>query len=67
MEIIDGEEEARLTRLGVLGPVAQRRTLLIDIGGGSTEVVVADGRDDLIRVSLRLGALRMSFGQGFDP
>lgn len=67
MVIIDGREEARLTRLGVLGPLAQRRTLIMDIGGGSTEIIVADGRDDLVRESLRLGALRMSFGYDFDP
>lgn len=67
MVIIDGKEEARLTRLGVLGPVAQRRSLLMDIGGGSTEITIADGRDDLVRESLKLGALRMSFGYDFDP
>ena len=66
MRIIDGEEEARLTRLGVLGPVSPRRTLLVDIGGGSTEISIADGSEDLLRTSLRLGALRMSFGTGIN-
>lgn len=67
MSIIDGREEARLTRLGVLGPVSPRRTLLVDIGGGSTEIVLANGEEDLLRESLKLGALRMSFGYDFDP
>lgn len=64
--IITGLEEARLTRLGVLGPCAPRRTLLLDIGGGSTEITVADGTEDLFSTSLELGALRMSYGCGVD-
>ena len=64
MRIISGEEEAHLTRLGVLGPISPRRTLLVDIGGGSTEVTIADGEDDLFSTSLNLGALRLTFGHG---
>lgn len=65
MEIIDGTEEARITRLGVLGPVSPRRTLLMDIGGGSTEITIADGDKDLMSASLKVGALRLTFGHGF--
>ncbi len=41
-EVISGHEEARLIQLGVLQalPVFDRRLLLIDVGGGSTEVLL---------------------------
>ena len=43
-EILDGAEEARLTYLGAYAerPPAEK-TLVVDIGGGSTELVVGDG------------------------
>ena len=66
LRIVPGPEEARLTRLGVLGARADVRTLLIDIGGGSTEVVVADGEEDLYLDSMKLGAVRMAFASGVD-
>ena len=66
IRIISGPEEAHITRLGVIGPVAPRRTLLVDIGGGSTEITLADGSDDLVSCSFRLGAIRMAFASGVD-
>ena len=46
VEVIAGAEEARLIHLGVLGalPIADRRHLVIDIGGGSTELIVGEGQ-----------------------
>jgi len=67
MHIIPGLEEARLIRLGVVGPECPRRTLLMDLGGGSTEIVVAEGRENLYMDSLPLGAMRFSYGEGIDP
>lgn len=66
MRIIPGMEEARLVRLGVLGPDAPVRTLCIDVGGGSTEIAVADGKEDLYLDSLSLGAIRLAYGSGVD-
>ena len=43
-EILDGAEEARLTYLGAYAerpPAA--KTMVVDIGGGSTELVIGDG------------------------
>ena len=44
VEVISGAEEARLIHLGILQalPVFDRRLLLCDIGGGSTEVLVGE-------------------------
>ena len=46
VEVISGVEEARLIHLGVLQavPVFDRRLLLCDIGGGSTEVLLGEQR-----------------------
>jgi exopolyphosphatase/guanosine-5'-triphosphate,3'-diphosphate pyrophosphatase len=60
--ILDGDEEARLTYLGATAGLEPdgRRTLVLDIGGGSTEVVV--GRDGVVEghASLQLGVVRHS-------
>ncbi len=62
VEVISGYEEARLIRLGVLQalPVYDRDVVLVDVGGGSTEVVFGRGeRVDYAR-SIKLGSLRMT-------
>ncbi len=66
LHVIPGLEEARLVRLGVLGPDSPRRTLCIDIGGGSTELALAQGKEDLYLDSLSLGAVRLAFGTKVD-
>jgi len=58
---ISGEEEARLTFRGATAgrPPAQAPTLVIDIGGGSTELVAGTpGRAPDFHVSTRLGSVR---------
>lgn len=60
--VVSGEEEARLTLLGVvwgLSPVASPFCVL-DIGGGSTELLVADGARPLGGVSLKLGVVPLA-------
>lgn len=59
--VIDGDEEARLTFLGALADYPDEApTLVFDIGGGSTELVVGDGSGPLVHDSLQLGVLRQS-------
>ena len=57
--VLDGEEEARLTYLGA---THERRpaepTLIIDIGGGSTELIVGSGKEIAFQDSLQLGVVR---------
>lgn len=62
VEVISGVEEARLIHLGVLQalPVFDRRLLLCDIGGGSTELLVGEGAEVLTAASLKLGAVRLT-------
>ena len=57
--LLSGDEEAELTRRGVgeLGPA----TLLVDIGGGSTELVLGD-----FHTSLSLGSVRFTERHGDD-
>jgi exopolyphosphatase/guanosine-5'-triphosphate,3'-diphosphate pyrophosphatase len=60
--ILTGEEEARMTFLGAMSgrPAAIEPTVVIDIGGGSTEFVVGVGRSAGFHVSLPAGVVRMS-------
>lgn len=60
VEAIDGEEEARLIFMAVANVVelGERRTALIDIGGGSTEVAVSRGGEVLSLNSFKLGTVR---------
>ena len=62
VEVISGVEEARLIHLGVLQalPVFDRRLLLCDIGGGSTELLVGQKGEVLFARSLKLGAVRLT-------
>jgi exopolyphosphatase / guanosine-5'-triphosphate,3'-diphosphate pyrophosphatase len=61
IRVISGAEEARLIALGVLTNEkrCKGRYTLIDIGGGSTEVIVCQGRRVLERSSLKLGVARI--------
>ncbi|NLF33879.1 MAG: Ppx/GppA family phosphatase [Thermoplasmatales archaeon] len=67
VRVIPGLEEARLISLGVFGPTGPReRTLEIDIGGGSTEIILRQGEENLFLDSLDMGAVRYSYGLGVD-
>jgi len=62
VDVVSGAEEARLIHVGVLQAVSglDRRHLLIDIGGGSTEFVIGEGSGVLEALSLKLGAIRLT-------
>ena len=62
VEIISGIEEARLIYLGVAhynAPTEGRR-LVIDIGGGSTELIIGEGFESLQLESLHMGCVSMT-------
>jgi exopolyphosphatase/guanosine-5'-triphosphate,3'-diphosphate pyrophosphatase len=60
--VLSGDEEAQLTFLGAMSgrPAAEEPTVVIDIGGGSTEFVIGRGRAAGFHVSLPVGVVRMS-------
>jgi exopolyphosphatase / guanosine-5'-triphosphate,3'-diphosphate pyrophosphatase len=60
-ETISGEREARLTYLGATSARSYDSPLLVlDIGGGSTELVVGSGRSVAFHVSTQAGSVRHS-------
>ncbi len=61
LEVVSGKEEARLICLGVLhGKPPKTRSLLIDIGGGSTEIAAAVGERPVGLFSVAIGAVRLT-------
>jgi exopolyphosphatase/guanosine-5'-triphosphate,3'-diphosphate pyrophosphatase len=61
LETIEGIEEARLIQLAVSRriPLSDRRALLVDVGGGSTELTLLDRGETGFTMSLPLGTVRM--------
>jgi len=62
VEIIAGREEARLVYLGVAHGLAagEERRLVVDIGGGSTELIVGEGFTPRHMESMHMGCVSMS-------
>jgi exopolyphosphatase/guanosine-5'-triphosphate,3'-diphosphate pyrophosphatase len=67
IEVISGNEEARLIYLGALQalPIYNEKVLVIDIGGGSTEFLIGKRGNIKYANSIKLGAVRMT--QKFFP
>lgn len=61
VQIVPGVEEARLIYLGVASGVelGAKSALFVDIGGGSTELIVGTQNEHLLLESLKLGAIRL--------
>ncbi len=61
LTVIRGEQEARLIYLGARAALnlAGKKALIIDIGGGSVELIVGDAREAHYATSLKLGVLRL--------
>ncbi len=69
IEIISGREEARMLYLGVAQSTSDNpaRKLVMDIGGGSTELIIGDGMKPEKRESLYMGCVsytKQYFKQG---
>ncbi len=67
IEVIAGREEARLIYTGVSHtlPASIDKRLVIDIGGGSTEVIIGKGDEPLLISSLYMGCV--SYSRQFFP
>lgn len=59
IEIISGREEARLIYLGAAHSLrsSKEKRLVIDIGGGSTEIIIGKDLDTLLLESLQMGCV----------
>lgn len=62
VQVLPGVEEARLIALAVseVTEFNNRRALIIDIGGGSTEFIVTRGGEPELLLSAKLGAVRLT-------
>jgi exopolyphosphatase/guanosine-5'-triphosphate,3'-diphosphate pyrophosphatase len=59
--LLSGDEEAALTYRGATaGRADAATTLVVDVGGGSTELVVGTGPELLFRASLDMGCVRIT-------
>ena len=57
--VLDGEEEARSTYLGATSEdLPTEPTLVVDIGGGSTELILGTGHEISFHDSLQIGVVR---------
>jgi exopolyphosphatase/guanosine-5'-triphosphate,3'-diphosphate pyrophosphatase len=61
VRVVTGEEEARLIYLGVRHSMdlAEEPTLVVDVGGGSVELIVGNRKEMIQGQSLKLGAIRL--------
>ncbi len=69
IEVIAGREEARLIYVGVAHslPAGNQKRLVVDIGGGSTELIIGEGLEPQLTESLYMGCVSFSlkyFGDG---
>lgn len=63
IQVIGGEREAELAALAVartFPELAAARYLVVDVGGGSTEIITVDGGRPVARTSIPIGAVRLT-------
>ena len=62
IEIVSGQEEARLIHLGVHArwPHPDKRVLMVDVGGGSAEAILSENGALSVAFSKPLGAVRLT-------
>jgi exopolyphosphatase/guanosine-5'-triphosphate,3'-diphosphate pyrophosphatase len=61
IEVIEGQEEARLIYKGVMSQTySEQAQLIIDIGGGSSEFVIGQGLEPKLLSSLNIGCVSFS-------
>jgi len=62
VRVVTGQEEARLIYLGVRHSMdfGDRNVLIVDVGGGSVELIVGNRTKLLHAASLKLGAIRLN-------
>ncbi|MDB4867173.1 MAG: Ppx/GppA family phosphatase [Cohnella sp.] len=66
IEILPGEEEARIGSLGMLGTLNLSDGFVVDIGGGSTEITLLKNRHRLHSVSFPIGSVNTAARFGLE-
>ncbi len=59
-QVLTGEEEAQASFVGATRDLEPQRALVVDVGGGSTELVVGEGADVEWSTSLDIGSVRLT-------
>jgi exopolyphosphatase/guanosine-5'-triphosphate,3'-diphosphate pyrophosphatase len=70
VKVISGQEEARLVYLGISNgeDIGDKKTIFLDLGGGSTEITIGNQHEYFYANSLPLGAIRLTtkfIGEGW--
>lgn len=70
VKVISGQEEARLVYLGISNgeDIGDKKTIFLDLGGGSTEITIGNQHEYFYTNSLPLGAIRLTtkfIGEGW--
>ncbi len=62
VDLISGPEEARRIYLGVLSGMEfnNQPHMIVDIGGGSTEIILGDSHQERVLTSTKVGAVRLT-------
>ncbi len=62
VDLISGQEEARRIYLGVLSGMEfnNQPHMIVDIGGGSTELILGDSQEPRTLTSTKIGAVRLT-------
>jgi exopolyphosphatase/guanosine-5'-triphosphate,3'-diphosphate pyrophosphatase len=60
IEIIDGIDEARISYLGTIENLSDHSDIVLDIGGGSTEIIIGNNGEISYSTSLQIGAVRLT-------
>ncbi len=62
VRVISGPEEARLIYQGVASgaDLGEKRAVFVDIGGGSTELILGDASNHFLLDSMKLGSIRLA-------
>jgi len=62
VQVISGEEEARLVYRGVLSgiDIGKEKALFADLGGGSTDIAIGDQHQLYYTFSIKVGAIRLT-------
>jgi exopolyphosphatase/guanosine-5'-triphosphate,3'-diphosphate pyrophosphatase len=69
MEVLSGTEEAECDFAGVMPEIAERNGVIVDVGGGSTEIILFEDGEQQQAVSIPIGSLQLYASQveGFIP